>query len=192
MVRTLEQQSEVALELAVVGGEDHVEVVGPAPLGDAAEHPAHGLVNELALDGVAGVDLADLVGGEGGGHPVGRRLVVGHQRPVVPEAPVPGLGVQDGLAFRPVLGVAGRQGDVAPVDAAHLGLRRVPGMVGVGEAHPAEPVLVRPDGVQPGHGAIGHPVRVVQRAVDGVDLDLGASVSPPPAALTWRDPSRAG
>ena len=106
MVRALEQQPEVALQLAVVGGEDHVEVVGPAPIGHAAEDPAQGLVDELALDGVAGVDLTDLVGGEGGRDPRGRRFVVGHQRAVVPEPPVPGLAVQDGLAPGPVLGLS--------------------------------------------------------------------------------------
>ena len=104
VVRALEQQPEVALELAVVGGEDDVDVVGPAPRVDGGQHPAEGLVDELALDGVAGVDLAHLVGGQGGRHPVGGRLVVGHQRAVVPEPPVAGLGVEDALALGGRLG----------------------------------------------------------------------------------------
>ena len=113
------------------------------------------------LDGVAGVDLAHLVGGERGRHPLGRRLVVRHERAVVPEAPVAGLGVEDALALGGRLGVAGRQRHVAPVDAAELGRRRVPRVVRVGEAHPAEPVVVRVEPVEPGDRAIGHPVGVV-------------------------------
>ena len=157
----------------MVGGEHHVDVVGPAPLGDPGQHPAERLVDQLDLDGVAGVHLADLVGGQGGRHPVGRRLVVGHQRPVVPGPPVAGLAVEDRLPRRPGPRVAGRQRHLAPVDAAHLGLRRVPGVVGVGEAHPAEPVVVGVERVEPGDGPVGHPVGVVDPAVDGVDLDLG-------------------
>ena len=45
-----------------------------------AQHPAERLVDELALHRVAGVDLAHLVGGQRGRHPLGGRLVVRHQR----------------------------------------------------------------------------------------------------------------
>ena len=99
MVRALEEQPEVALQLAVIGREDHVDVVAPAAPGDRAQHSAEGLVDQFALDGVAGVDLADLIGGERGGHPVGRGLVVRDQAPVVPRPPVAGLGVEYGLAL---------------------------------------------------------------------------------------------
>ena len=50
--------------------------------------------------------------------PVGRRLVVGDERPVVPETPVAGLGVEDLLPLaRPSPG-SRRKGDLAPVDPA--------------------------------------------------------------------------
>ncbi len=52
VVRALEQQPEVALQLAVVGGEHDVDVVGPASRGDGGEHAADGFVDQFALDGV--------------------------------------------------------------------------------------------------------------------------------------------
>jgi hypothetical protein len=69
VVRALEQQAEVALQLAMVRREDHVDVVFPAASRDAGEHPAERFVDELALDRVAGVHLAHLIGGERRGHP---------------------------------------------------------------------------------------------------------------------------
>ena len=172
MVRALEQQPEVALQLAVVGGEDDVDVVDPAPCLDGGQDAAQGLVDELALDGVAGIDLTHLVGGQRGRHPLGGGLVVRDERAVVPEPPVPRLGVEDALAFGGVLGVARGQVDVAPVDAAHLRLRWIPRVVGVGEAHPAEPVVVGVEGVEPADRPVGHPVGVVPALVDGVHVDL--------------------
>ncbi len=91
---------------------------------------------------------------------------------------MPGLAVDDSLTFGAVLGVAGREGNLPPVDPAHLGLRRVPRVVGVGEAHPAEPVLVCPERVQPGDRPVGDPVGVVDPAGDGVGLDLGGAGVP--------------
>ena len=180
VVGALEQQPEVPLQLAVVGGEHHVEVLAPPEAVDAGEDPPEGLVDELALDRVPGVDLAHLVGGEGGRHPVGRGLVVGHQGPVVPEPPVAGLGVEDGLALGPVLGIPVGQGHLAPVDAADLGLRRVPGVVGVGEAHPAEPVLGRVQ-ARPARRWCGRPPSRCGRSRDrsGLTLTWGAPVSRP-------------
>ena len=84
-----------------------------------------------------------------------------------------GLAVDDGLALGPVLGVAGGEGDLAPVHPADLGLRRVPRMVGVGEAHPAEPVLVSIERVEPGDDSVSHPIGVVDPTLDRVHLDLG-------------------
>ncbi len=84
---------------------------------------------------------------------------------LVPVEPVVGLLRQDldGLVGR--ARVSRRQVEVAPVDApAHLVDGRVPGVVRVGEAHPAEPVVVGVERVEPGDGAIGHPVRVVHPA----------------------------
>ena len=89
---------------------------------------------------------------------------------------------------RPVLRIPVGQGHLAPVDAADLGLGRVPGVVGVGEAHPAEPVLRRVQAVQPGDGAVGHPVGVVDPPVDGIDLDLGGTGVPAPGRVDLQRP----
>ncbi len=53
VVRPFEQQTEVALQLAVVGREHDVDVVVPAARADGREHAAECLVDQLALDGVA-------------------------------------------------------------------------------------------------------------------------------------------
>ena len=68
---------------------------------DRGEHAPERLVDELALDRVARVDLADLVVGQRRRHPVLRRLVVGDERAVVPLPPVARLGVEDRARARP-------------------------------------------------------------------------------------------
>ncbi len=138
----------------------------------AREHATDGLVDQLALDRVAGVDLAHLVGGQRRRDPVVRRLVVGHERAVVPRPPVARLGVEHGLAGGGVGDVAVRERHVAPVDAVELGGRRIPRVVRVREAHPAEPVVVGGQRLQPGDGAVGDPVGVVPPAGDRVVVDL--------------------
>jgi len=76
----------------------------------------------------------------------------------------------------PALGVRfwieGRQRRLAPVDAMHLGLRHVPGVMRIGKAHPAEPGIVGRQAAEPVEGAIGNPVRVIElaRHVHGPDL----------------------
>ena len=46
-------------------------------------------------------------------------------------------------------------------------------MVGVGETHPAKPVVVVFKRVEPVNGAICYPVSVVPLALDGVFFNLG-------------------
>ena len=116
------------------------------------------------------------------------QLVVGHvpryelhraafhvlEASLVPVEPVMGLLRQDLDRLLRRAGVSRWQVQVVPVDAtAHLVDGRVPGMMGVGEAHPAEPVLGRVQGVEPGDGAVGDPVRVVHPPRHGIVLDLG-------------------
>ena len=172
MVRAFEQQPEVALQLAVVGREDDVDLVIPAAGGNRAEGAPEGLVDELALDRVSGVDLPHLVGSQRRGHPLRGRLVVGDEGAVVPEAPVARLRVEDRLALGRRLRVAVGQGHVAPVESSYLGLRRVPRVMGVGEAHPAEPVVVGVERVEPRDRAVCNPVAVVPLPWDRVDLHL--------------------
>ena len=88
----------------------------------AGEHPAERLVDQLDLDGVAGVDLAHLVGGERGRHPAGRGLVVRHERRRRTRAASAGAWRRGcARARRGDSRVAGRQRHVAPVDPAQLG-----------------------------------------------------------------------
>ena len=159
----------------MVGGVDHVEIVVPTPCGDRRDHPAQRLVDQLALDGVAGVDLAHLIRRQCRRHPVGRGFVVGDQAAFVPGLPVAGLGIEHRLALPRILDVAGRQWHVAPIDATELRRRRVPRMMWIGEAHPAEPVVVGTERVEPRDRAIGDPVGVVPLPRHGVVVHLRRS-----------------
>jgi len=62
VVRPFEHEAEVTAELAVIGGEDHVDVVAPPEALDVREHSAERLVEQLALDRVSCRDLSQLVG----------------------------------------------------------------------------------------------------------------------------------
>lgn len=108
MVGALEEESEVTLQFAVVAREDDVDVVTPALVLDARQHAPDGLVNEFHLDRVERVHFSNLVRRHGGGNPLRRRLVVAHDAPVVPRAPVTGLDVEQCLALTGAFGVVGR------------------------------------------------------------------------------------
>ena len=59
-----------------------------------------------------------------------------------------------------------------------LRARRIPGVVRIGETHPAEPVVIRADGAEPVDGAVGHPVGVIMLACNGIEMNLtGAGVA---------------
>ena len=55
--RALVHEPEVALELAVVGGEEGVGVVEPAPLGDGVDDPPAGLVDDELVEQARGQDV---------------------------------------------------------------------------------------------------------------------------------------
>ena len=63
--------------------------------------------------------------------------------------------------MRRVFDVASRKWHVAPIDAAEFRCRRIPRMVWVWKTHPAEPVIVGLERIQPGDRAISNPVGVV-------------------------------
>ena len=71
--------------------------------------------------------------------------------------------------------IARRQVEIAPVHPVHLRLRRVPRVMGVGEAHPAEEIVVGTDRVEPLDRPVGGPVGVVPGARDRVVLRLGSA-----------------
>jgi hypothetical protein len=93
------------------------------------------------------------------------------------------LAVDDALAFGRGFRVTGRKWHITPVDPFDLGLRWVPGMVRIGKAHPAEPVVLRIQRVEPTDRPIGHPVGVVKAAVDRIDRDLRRSGVPTPGGV---------
>ena len=53
-----------------------------------------------------------------------------------------------------VSGVTGRKIEVAPIHPMHLRCRRIPRMVRIGEAHPAEPVRFAIEPVEPSDGPV--------------------------------------
>ena len=172
VVRALEEEPEVALQLAVVGREHDVGVVAPAAVVDAAQDAAARLVDQLVLDVHERVDLAHLVVRHACGHEASRPAFTVVERAVEPLEPVARLLGQHLAAHVDRSGMARREIEVAPRHARHLGRRWVPGVVRVGEAEPEEPVLVRVERVEPSDGALGEPVGVVVLARDRVRGDL--------------------
>ena len=172
MIRTFEQQPEVALQLSMIGGEDDVGVVGPAPRRDLAEDPSERFVDQFTLHRVTCVDLTNLVVGQRCRNPILRCFVVRYQRSVVPQPPMSGFRVEDRFAFAPVGRISGRQRNVTRVDAFQFGLRRIPRMMRVREAHPTKPVVVVRTGAEPVDCALGDPVGVVPVARDRIVVHL--------------------
>ena len=64
MIGTLVDEAEVALQLAMIGGEDHIGVGVPSALGDAFEHATARLIDEFVLDVNHRVDFAHLIMGQ--------------------------------------------------------------------------------------------------------------------------------
>ncbi|CAB4577560.1 unannotated protein [freshwater metagenome] len=117
MIRALEEQPEIALELAVIGGEDDVEVIAPPLCLDCRENSTDGFVDEFVFDMRHRVDFANLIGGKGGGNPLAGSLVIADEHAVVPKAPVARFGVDDCFAFGLILRIANGKVELAPVDA---------------------------------------------------------------------------
>ena len=88
MVGTLEQEPELTLHLAMVGGVEHVGVPAPAACVDTVEHLAAGLVDQLVGDMDHRVDLADLVRCQLVGPEQRRDLVIELALAFVPFQPV--------------------------------------------------------------------------------------------------------
>ncbi|CAB4811149.1 unannotated protein [freshwater metagenome] len=88
------------------------------------------------------------------------------------------FGIDDRFAFGLVLRIADGKVEFAPVDAMHFGFRRVPRVMWVGKTHPAEPVIVGIQAVEPRDRSIGNPVGVIPIARNSISLDLrSASVA---------------
>ena len=193
VVRTLEQQPEVALQLAVVGGEHDVDVVAPAAAFDGRQHPPDRLVDQLALDGVAGVDLAHLVGGERRRHPV---------------VAAPRSWRRAGRRTTPASGAAWRRGRARarrPTRCSRRAAARRASRRGRART-PADPTggagsgkLIQQN--QSSSASSESSQAIVRSATQSVwyhsramalSCTCGAPVSPPPRALTSRAPSSTG
>src|SRR5215469_2464506 len=88
VIWTLEQQSEVTLQLAVIGGEKDVGARIPAALDNAPDHPAARLIDQLVLDVNHRVDLAHLVVCHLAGYEIQRTALDVAETALVPVKPV--------------------------------------------------------------------------------------------------------
>ena len=174
VIRTLEDQSGVAAEIAVVGRIEDIRVLVLAALGEHGEHAAERVVDELVLDLDRAVDLAVLVVRQARRHEARRPALRIAEAPLVEVEPMPRPLREDRANAFGRAGMPARQRTVAEVAAlSHLVPRRIERMVRIRKAHPAEERRVRIERAQPGDRAVGDPVRVVMRARDGVVRDLG-------------------
>ena len=153
----------------------------------AREHAAERLVDQLALDRVAGVDLAHLVGGQRRRHPLRRRLVVRDERAVVPEPPVARLGVEDAPRARPPSRGSRR---AAARRASRRGRPRTAAgpTGGAGRGSSSSRTSRRRRRASRARRSCGRPPSRcgTTRAAIGLTFTCGAPVSPPPAAFTCR------
>jgi hypothetical protein len=173
VVRALEDEPVIALELAVIGREEDVRVAIPSPHRDALEHSPARLVDQLVHDVRHRVDLADAVVRD-----VLRAIRAGtafgvDERAVPCREPVRRLSREDALDLVLAARVAGREVEVAPVAAPELARGRVPRMVRIGERHPNEPVVVVRERVEIRDRPIGNPISVVPLTRNRVDARLG-------------------
>ncbi len=137
------------------------------------EHAARGLVDQLVHDVDLRGDLPELVVAERRGVEEHRPALGVEELPVPPREPVRRLLREHRADLVGSTGAARWQVERPPVDAPELRCRRIPGVVRIGEAHPAEPVVVGAERVEPGDRPVGDPVGVVPAARDRVVLGLG-------------------
>ena len=93
MVGPFVEQTKVALEFAVVSGEQDIGAIEPPAVRDPTEHPAHGFVDQFVFNVNQRVDLADLIGGHFARHKSPRATFI-----VAEAAPVP---IEPGRGFCP-------------------------------------------------------------------------------------------
>lgn len=184
VIRALEQQPVIALQLAVVRREEDVGVVVDALRAQKREDTADRVVDELVLDLDHRVDFAELVVCHRVWPEVDRAAFGVEIPAVVVVEPVPRL-LRECLACD----LAGGRMSVGKCAVAEvrcalldLGHRWIEGMMGIREAHPREERLVRREASEVSDRAIGDPVRMVATARDRVVLDLGCAGLPAPAA----------
>ncbi len=128
MIGPLEHQPVVALELAVVRGEEDVGVLEGARRLEERHDAAHRLVDELVLHVDHRVDLAHLIVGHPSGDEARRPSLGVAEAALVPRQPVRRPVAEDLLDGLAVARVTLRQWEVAPVDALlHLVVGRVEG-----------------------------------------------------------------
>src|SRR5579885_1392051 len=88
VIRALEHQAEIALEFAVIGGEEDVGGLVPSALGDLPEHASAGFIDQFVFDVDKRVDLAYLVVGHAARDEGHRAAFIVAELPAVPFKPV--------------------------------------------------------------------------------------------------------
>lgn len=166
------KKAEVALEFAVVGGKDDVDVVVPTLCTQKTNDATEGLVDEFVLDVDHRIDLAHLVGRQRRRDPLCGSLVVRDERAVVPGQPVRRLIREDAFALDWVIDPPGGKVELPPVDAVQFRHRRVPRVVWVGKTDPAKPVVRVVLASQPRDRPISNPIGVVPLARNRVVFHL--------------------
>ena len=86
-----------------------------------------------------------------------------------------GLRSEDCFSLRRILDVALGQINVAPWDSSKLTFGRVPWVVRIRKAHPTKPVFIIAALAKPINCPIGHPVSVIDLAIDRIIFHLNDS-----------------
>jgi len=169
------EQAKVALQFAVVSGEQDIGAIEPPALRDPTEHPAHGLVDQFVFNVNQRVDLADLIGGHFARHKNPRATFIVAEAALVPVEPVARLLPQDAFNFFARARIAGREIEIAPLDSARFTRGRVPRVMRVGKAHPYEPVVVGLQRIEVGDRPVSDPIGVVVLARNRIIGNLGSA-----------------
>ena len=162
VIRTFEQQPEIALQFTVIGGEQDIGVIQPTPRGELIDDASAGGVNQFVLNVIHRIDFANLIRRQIGGTKISRRFQVAPQGPIVVAAPLLRFGVEPTLGCRRILWIQLRQRHIAPRHAPQFTRWGIPRMMRIGETQPDKPVRIRGQGLQPINGALRYPVGVIK------------------------------
>src|ERR1700727_785743 len=109
VIRALVEQAEVALQLAVVGGEKYVGARFPSALRDAREHAAACLIDQFILDMGERVDFANLILGQLARDEAGGAALEVAEAALVPIEPMARLAGENLFDLFTGAGIAGGQ-----------------------------------------------------------------------------------
>ena len=179
MIGALEQQAEIALQLTMVSGEKDIRFIVPTSGCQIVGDQADGIVDQLVLGVNHGIDFADLIGGCFGRHVIRRHFEIEPGVALIPFQPVSRFVFKNLNTFFRRSGVPRRQWQISPIKPLRGGGGRVPRVMGVGKAHPAEPVVRIRQSAQPIHGPRRRPMSMIVLNGDRIVSNLRrAGVTP--------------